>query len=252
MQAYVGDTRSRVLLARLAEAGVGQVCLRGRVKPRLHPWFYDNGAFEDHKAGRPFDATQFEADLEAVNSLGAAFLVLPDRVADRNATLALADAWLPRCAEVAPCYFAVQNGMTASDVPWTETAGIFLGGTLDWKLQTAAYWRGESQAHGKNCHFARCGTRRRVGFAMALRCDSLDSSLPLWSSENMRAFEDALRQMPLFYENLTGLPPPITTPPPEVLRIAQQIARAVGDDYEVSVSPVSEPDQVLVRLDRRA
>lgn len=197
MQAYVGDTRSRKLLRHLAGRGVGQVCVRGRIDPRLRPWFYDNGAYEDFKAGRPFDGEQFGVDLEAVARLGAEFLVLPDRVGEREATMRLTEEWLPRCRGL-PSMFAVQDGMTAADVPWPEIVGVFVGGTLDWKLRTVPLWRRETTERDRLCHFARCGTRRRVCYAVDLGVDSLDSSLPLWSRENLRAFEDALAQLPLF------------------------------------------------------
>ena len=83
MRVYCGDTRSRKLLARFRERGVGQVVIRGRLQlKRLSPWFLDNGAFEDWRAGRPFDGVQFSADVQAIDpSDPPDFIVAPDRVA---------------------------------------------------------------------------------------------------------------------------------------------------------------------------
>lgn len=198
--AYVGDTRSRSLLAWCRAEGVGQIIVRGRLRGRrLERWAYDNGAFEDWRHGRPFDDAQFRADLVAISDGPPPdFLVLPDIVAGGLESLAMSMRYfdeLPR----ADWYLAVQDGMTVGDVPWTcGIAGIFVGGSLEWKLRTGAEWVQAAHAHGLKCHVGRVGTRRRVAWAIASAADSLDSCLPMWSKAQSRLFFDALRQAPMF------------------------------------------------------
>lgn len=204
--AYVGDTRSRKLLAKLRRFGIGQIIIRGRLRGRrLDRWAYDNGAFEDWRKGRDFDAAQFISDLREMMATGERpdWIVLPDRVADRHSG-DLSKSWLRRLNRLgltpAPFYFAVQDGMASADVPWDEIAGIFVGGTLDWKRRAVANWAALARKHGIKCHYARCGTARRIAQAKALGYDSLDSCLPLWSRENCASFLGALDQVEMFSE----------------------------------------------------
>jgi queuine/archaeosine tRNA-ribosyltransferase len=99
-----------------------------------------------------------------------------------------------------PLYLAVQDGMVPGDVPWADIGGVFIGGTLDWKAATACEWVTASHARGKPCHYARCGTAKRVAHAKAIGADSLDSCLPLWSREKCATFLGALAQAPMFLE----------------------------------------------------
>lgn len=201
--AYVGDTRSRKLLAKFERYGIGQIIMRGRLSGRrLARWAYDNGAFEDWRAGREFDAERFQADV-ATFATGPRpdFLVLPDRVAEGLSSLRMSMDWAAQLASVpVPKYLAVQDGMTPGALPWGSFDGVFIGGTLEWKVRTAAEWVAAAHAHGVPCHYARCGTAHRVAHAKAIGADSLDSSLPLWSAEKCGAFLGALRQELMFSE----------------------------------------------------
>lgn len=208
MRAYVGDTRSRKLLSRLREEGIGQIIIRGKLPGRrLDLWAYDNGAFVDWKHGRPFDGARFLADLEHIASMKTAlpaFAVLPDDVASAD-SLRLSMQWLDRLEQMAllpvPMYLAVQDGMKPDGIPWKRGfSGIFMGGTLEWKVRNAPRWAQAARDHGRAFHYARCGTRRRIMQAKAIRADSIDSCLPLFSRDNLRIFLDALRQQLLFFE----------------------------------------------------
>lgn len=210
--AYVGDTRSRKLLERLELAGCGQMIIRGRLRGRRLPlWAYDNGAFEDHKAERPFDEDAFLADMRTIRDSTdkPAFYVIPDVVGDGERSLVTSMAWIRRLKaeglyNVAPAYFAVQDGQCVNDLPLSAVDGIFLGGSLDWKVRNAATWARSAKWLGKPIHYARCGTRKRIMQAQALGFASIDSSLPLWSDENMRIFLDALAQRHLFDETASA------------------------------------------------
>jgi hypothetical protein len=201
MIVYVGDTRSRKLLAALRAEGIGQVAVRGRLSGRrLDPWFYDNGAFEDYRAGVPFDEAAFRADLAVLDAQSEppAFAVLPDVVMGGAESLKLSMRWfedVPR----RDWYLAVQNGVEVDDVPWRSgIAGVFVGGDLGWKRATGARWVEAAHARGLRCHVGRVGTVPRIAWARDAGADSIDSSLPLWSNKNMRRFMQALRQSHLW------------------------------------------------------
>jgi hypothetical protein len=201
--AYVGDTRSRKLLAKLERHGIGQIIIRGKLRGRrLARWAYDNGAFVDWKANREFDGAQFLLDVATFNEEPRPdFLVLPDRVGGGLSSLALSCSWLERLSRVGiPRYLAVQDGQTPKDLPWGLFDGVFIGGTLEWKVRTAAEWVRAAHDHRIPCHYGRCGTARRIAHAKSIGADSLDSSLPLWSTGNLNKFLTALAQRQMFDE----------------------------------------------------
>jgi hypothetical protein len=209
MLTYVGQTRSHALIAELAEAGFGECVNRKDYAPRRFPWFLDNGAFMDHRAGHPFDAEAYEASFgRMVGSPAPDFVVVPDIVGGGSESLAFSLSWLERVRElcletwdaVPPLYIAVQNGMTQADI---DTAiyiadGIFIGGSVEWKLAAAPGII--ARAHGelplvdddglieavtpKPVHIGRVGSGRRITWARLIGADSIDSCLPLRSEEN--------------------------------------------------------------------
>lgn len=208
MVVYVGQTRSRKLIARLTELGFGECCNRGEYPPRRRPFFLDNGAFSDWKNGRDFDGAAFWFDLlcALADPCPPDFVVCPDRVATGLASLAFSRHWLELCESrlralrswvvlAAPrWYLAVQDGMSADDVraAFDGFSGIFVGGTLEWKLRTGEQWVRLAHELGVKCHVGRVGTARRVRWAARIGADSIDSALPLWSKENLAVFIDAL------------------------------------------------------------
>lgn len=160
MRVYCGDTRSRRLLEVFRARGIGAVAQRGKLHYRkLSPWFFDNGAFEDWRAGRPFDAHAFRADLAGIDPADPPdFVVAPDRVAEGEASLLESLEWLPELrARPWPVYLAVQDGMEGLDLGLPRFDGIFIGGTLPWKLRTAPHWCAVGRGLGLPVHFARCG-----------------------------------------------------------------------------------------------
>lgn len=217
MRAYCGQTREKGLIARLRDAGIGECTVRGELLSRKRdPWFYDNGAFRDWQAGAPFNVMRFSRDcrrmrmdVEAGKS-APDFVVLPDVVAGGSASLAFSSTWY-HDVEGLRCYVAVQDGMTEAEVAaWIDEwdarddadaegeglpiAGIFVGGTLEWKLATGATWVAFAHARGLRCHIGRVGTPDRVRWARSIGADSIDSCLPLMYVEHMDAFLAALAE----------------------------------------------------------
>lgn len=203
MKAYVGQTRSRKLVARLERHGIGEMTVRGEWPPRRWPWAYDNGAFRDFSAGEPFNATTFEHELlrqwSASRTPMPDFIAIPDVVADARATLDLAPQWIEcirsRLAPKRPTLALVlQNGMAPRDVePFVGEVGVlFVGGTTEWKWATAQQWTELAHAHGLRLHIGRVGTPSLVARAREIGADSIDSCFPLWTSERLDEFFDAL------------------------------------------------------------
>lgn len=199
MKVFVGQTRSRKLIADLAARGWGEMTMPDEWPPRRLPYVLDNGVFKAWRAGEPFDGVAFVESLQRAANDGPmpAWTVAPDIVAGGLASLRLSVEWLPRLA--VPTYLAVQNGMRPEDVAVAIDgfAGVFVGGDLPWKLGTGAGWVRFAHDRGLPCHIGRVGTARRVRWARRCAADSIDSSLPLWSRGNLRAFAGAVNDTQL-------------------------------------------------------
>lgn len=201
MRVYVGQARGIELIRRLWLLGIGECTVRGELPPRRRPWFFDNGAWGDHQNDRPFDSAQFIADLDSIwRSIDRPeFIVLPDIVAGGLASLEESRRWVHRCRGLAPLYLAVQDGMQPEDIDERlrgRLAGLFVGGSLEWKIRTAEAWVAAARAWGMRCHVGRVGAQDRVRWALRIGADSIDSCLPLFSEENLQRFLRALDTMP--------------------------------------------------------
>ncbi len=197
MIAYIGQTRARDLIDELNRLGFGEMTNRGEAPPRRSPFALDNGAFKDWTAKAPFNGLAFMRDLHEVQERGLSpdFVALPDVVAGGLDSLRFSLDWLPRVRRVlpAPLYLVVQDGQTEADIEphLGALAGLFVGGSLPWKIQTGAAWVHFAHARGLRCHIGRVGTPRRVAWARRIGADSIDSCLPLWSRDNLRSFVEA-------------------------------------------------------------
>lgn len=132
---YIGQTRAAGWIRLLESYGFGEMCVREEVPPRRQPWAFDNGAFKDFSAGKPFNLKKYEAALDYVwlhAKTNPDFVVAPDIVAGGLESLRFSDSWKQRLGAMgAPVYLVVQNGMTEADVATALDgyAGVFVGGT---------------------------------------------------------------------------------------------------------------------------
>lgn len=199
MRVYVGQTRSREWIAKMNALGYGECTVRAEFPPRRRPWFFDNGAFLDWSAQprRPFDGEAFQRALEKVRRYDAPpdFIVVPDIVAGGLESLAFSLTWQPHLTGIAPLYLAVQDGMHASDVlPYADRfAGLFVGGSVPWKCRTGRQWVDLAHRLGKPCHIGRAGNKNKAAWAIKIGADSIDSTLPLRSEENLARFLRAFK-----------------------------------------------------------
>jgi hypothetical protein len=199
MIVYVGQTRSRALMATLDRHAVREFVVRGELPARRTSFGFahDNGAYRDWRAGRAFNVVRWDRDMRWISYRGIVpdFVVVPDIVAGGLASLAWSAAWRDVVPAEFPAYLAVQDGMTARDVipHLARYAGIFVGGSLPWKLATGAAWVQLARERGLRCHIGRVGTAARVRWARAAGATSIDSCLPLRAEEHLAAFLAAIR-----------------------------------------------------------
>jgi len=199
---YIGQTRSRSLIKRLTEFGFGEMCVRGEFPPKRMPYAFDNGAYKDWRTGTVFAAREFMQEVEKIQSSGTRpdFVVVPDIVAGGLESLKFSSCWVGRLIGTGPLYLAVQDGMNSDNVvAAVQThpyAGLFVGGTLKWKVRTGKVWVDLAHSMGLLCHIGRVGTRDRTRWARRIGADSIDSALPLWSEENLQRFLSGLKDDP--------------------------------------------------------
>lgn len=192
MKVYIGQTRSYKLIAELAALGFPEMTNRGESLPKRFPFAQDNGAFKDHQASNSFDASAFLRDLDRLltQNLTPDFLVIPDIVAGGLRSLDFSLQWVDKLPFKERLYFVVQDGQTTEDIVphLPKFAGIFVGGSLPWKIKTGASWVNFAHTNSKPCHIGRVGTFWRVAWAKSIKADSFDSTLPLWSKRGLRRF----------------------------------------------------------------
>lgn len=201
MRVYVGQCRGKRFIRILSEAGIGECTQRDEFPPRRTPWFLDNGAFKDWTAGKPFDATEWRAAVAACRAgpVAPEFVVTPDLVAQGWDSLAFSVEHVGELAGLRP-YLVTQDGME-SDVCAVQRAakdhgfaGMFVGGSLEWKLSTAVLWVDAAHAVGLPCHIGRVGNANRLRWAREIGADSVDSCQPLWCVDYLLAFVRAAQE----------------------------------------------------------
>ena len=195
--AFVGQSRSQAVIAKLQAAGIGECFTAGQDvwPPRRTPFVVDCGTFGPWRRGEAWDPAPFLDVLVRCRDEGRSpeWVVAPDIIAGGVGSLAHSIAWLPRLAPF-PAMLAVQDGMHARQVARVlhRFAGLFVGGTLAWKLRTSAEWVKLAHRHGKPCHIGRVGIPKRVRWAQRIGADSIDSCQPLWSKANLARWIRAL------------------------------------------------------------
>lgn len=138
------------------------------------PFAVDNGRFGQHWYGYDY----WWENLQRFEREHCLFVVAPDVVGDPVATLRDSLPWLPRIRETGfRAAFAGQDGMRLDDMPWDEFDVFFIGGGTEWKLgPEAAQLAKEALVRGKLLHMGRVNTRKRIRYAHALGCHSVDGT----------------------------------------------------------------------------
>lgn len=144
------------------------------------PCAIDNGAYEAWRRGLPWLESRFMRLLENCWNKGvtADFIVAPDIVAGGMDSMDFSLSWVDRLRP-ARLALAVQDGIKFESIGRSvanQFAVLFVGGTADWKWQTAAQWVRTAHDHGMKCHIGRVGTLARLQYAKQIGADSVDST----------------------------------------------------------------------------
>lgn len=138
------------------------------------PYALDNGAYGCYLHGLPFNGDAYYRLLDKAASYEQPpmWALVPDVVADRDATLRQWEHWAPTVRQYRwPLAFAVQDGMTTDDVPG-DASVVFVGGSTEWKLRTMQMW---CQTFGR-VHIARVNTWPRLWAAHDFGAESIDGT----------------------------------------------------------------------------
>lgn len=202
MNFVTGDTRSSEFVALLQRYEWSRMVIDKKIRP--YPgerWCFDNGAWRDYKNGRTFDADAFVKRLRMAEDVGTPYMaVVPDVVCGGQGSLEFSNEWIlrPELRNGWPWYLAVQNRMTVEIVEDAITKypyhGIFIGGDDAFKRHTDRQWIELAHEYGLKAHYGRCGTKRKIRRALALKTDSCDSAFPLWIRDRLESVARSLAQ----------------------------------------------------------
>lgn len=145
-------------------------------------WAADNDAFSG------FDQERYWRLIIAISKADRSNLLwvtLPDVVGNAQETVNLWFEWRLQLDHLGlPAAFVAQDGIESipDQVPWSEIACLFIGGSTAWKLGPHAEWFAtEAKARGLWVHMGRVNTARRIRHAIEIGCDSIDGrSFSAW------------------------------------------------------------------------
>ncbi len=143
--------------------------------PEFEFWGGDNDAWPDFTNERTFVPERFRGFLRwaAAAKIPPQWMLVRDKVADREETLRLWKLWAPEMFNMGFRHlaFAVQNGMRKSDVPPSASV-VFVGGSTEWKWETVQYWC----EHFPRVHVGRVNMERLLWQAHRAGAESCDGS----------------------------------------------------------------------------
>lgn len=179
MKLYTGSCNGTEKFANITRLGIGICVSSGPAKTDGSvPHFLDNGAYEAWRRGMPWLESRYLAFLDKCWAVGLApdFIVVPDIVAGGMDSAEFSMKWAKRLRP-ARLAFAVQDGMPFSIVH--ELSGferVFVGGTVDWKWETAKEWCKRAHDKQMKCHIGKVGTLENLKLAYEYGADSVDST----------------------------------------------------------------------------
>lgn len=200
MIGYASRTGTKRNLAGLRAADWRlMVSAKGVLRHEGFRYALDNGAWNAFVTGTEFDEAAF-LKAYALLGIGADFVVLPDIVAGGARSLARSLAfslrWRTDLPAHCPFLLAVQDGMTPEEVgPLIgPELGIFIGGTTEWKVSTAATWGALARSRDAHMHVGRVNTVERIRICHAAGAHSFDGSGPSRFAVILPRLDRACRQ----------------------------------------------------------
>lgn len=176
-----GGTVCKKNVEQLRRWGWGMVITPYNVRPPVLRYMFDNGAWTDFTHKRPFAADRFWNMMQRVRAYDPQpdFAVCPDLVAQGLKSLEFSLGWRKDLPDDVRWYLAVQDGMEPEHVrPVIEKfAGLFVGGTSEWKMRSVPGWAKLARETGRLLHVGRVNTLPRA-FYVAEVCgaDSFDGT----------------------------------------------------------------------------
>lgn len=161
-------------LAGKYEGRIGHLYSPGaELKRRLPfiPFALDNKRYVCWMKNEPWDEVAYFRML-ASHGADAMWCIVPDVVGNRDGTLRGWDKYAPRMQrDGLTLAMAVQDGMTAADVP-KEAEVVCTGGTTEWKHKTLYYW---AENFRRN-HVLRINTEKWLWECLAAGVESCDGT----------------------------------------------------------------------------
>lgn len=141
----------------------------------------DNGAFYSWTRKVKWDRDRFLKMIDRVQTFAAPpdFAVCPDIVAGGEKSLEFSLSWIGKLPAEWSWYLAVQDGMTPCGVLAVidRFAGIFVGGTSEWKMTSLPQWALMAKQEKKMLHVGRVNSLARAFYAAKVcKADSFDGT----------------------------------------------------------------------------
>ena len=187
MMIYTGQTTS-TKLDRIKQLGLGvMISSNPNTSPSkdlasndIH-CALDNGAFTCYRKGYPFQEDVFIDTLKKCYKLNIKldFIVCPDIIAGGKESLLFSIEWAKRLRTTPNLALVLQDGMEEIDLDRHRLryfSYLFIGGTVDWKWQTAEQWVNFARRNNKKIHIGQSGKLEFLRRAEGLRVDSVDST----------------------------------------------------------------------------
>lgn len=149
----------------------------GMLKTKLREWMpfaLDNDAFSAWSKGTSWNESLWMSMLDTLKhdtEFVPRWVLVPDTVADRDDTLRKWEKYSKIASQFGwPLAFAVQDGMTPSDVP--DDCVVFVGGTTKWKWDTLEMWT----SLGRRVHVGRVNEVPKLRLCEKLGVESVDGT----------------------------------------------------------------------------
>ena len=161
-------------------------------------WALDNGAYKAYTDNTKFDSKKFLKTIYEKlpkSKMLPDFIVVPDKVGAGLKSLQFSLAWYSKLKYMKEYnwYLAVQDNMHISDVEnlVSEFDGIFVGGSVKWKVATGESWVNLAHKYNRPCHIGRVGVFKRIMWAKRIGADSIDSTNFVRNPNGFRSLESA-------------------------------------------------------------
>jgi len=167
----------------------------------------DNGAFVAWKNNEEWSEQRFMSLIKRYPDYD--FVVAPDIVCGGGQSLMRSLEYVGKIP--GPLYLAVQDGMMACEITKVidRFDGLFIGGSIPWKFNTARMWADLAHLHGKKCHAGRVGTWEGFVHMHCCGVDSVDTTTPSRHQDDsqIRKYLDFLQRQDVLFPRKTAAIP---------------------------------------------